>query len=289
VALCGDLCIHHIVFRSFSHKAFASCGGEFACSRINKEIPLTGSHSTLLCACVESTQGILSTYLLLEDSFARSLPNSYLLWTLYAAVSLIKLRPFEEYILSREPTVSLPSPTDRDSTLYYLDAMINKMSRISQNKYYPQSKSGGLAFKKLKSFMMKKREVCINAKGGHKVGPTQSNDPVYSVFGQDSEGKSGSQLGLGQQEPQISHDTSKDPVGYRHSASQQVSSPILGQLHGMHVSSSASGSAEQGDSAYDYMMDVNTDWDDFTLDPEELKKVDALMMDYEASWAKYLF
>lgn len=147
---------------------------------------------------------------------------------------------------------------------------------------------------KLKSFTMKKREVCINAKGGLKVGPTQSNDPVYSVFGQDSEvvvpeGERDPQLGLGQQEPQISHATSKDRAGYRYSAIQQVSSPILGQLHGMHVSSSASGSAEPGDSAYDYMMDANTDWDDFTLDSEELKKFDALMMDYDASWTNSLF
>jgi hypothetical protein len=213
LALCADLCIQHITIRSFSHKALASCGGELAYSWIDKEIPLADSHFSMLCRCLESTQGILRIYLALEDSFARSLPNSYLLWTLYTAVILIKLRPFEEYAQSRRSAASLLEASGHESTVYYLDTMIKKISRLCQDEYHPQSKSAGLALLKLRSFHTKKREVCINALGGRAVPDARSNDRVYSVFSHDTNSilpKGDAELRSDQEETQALDNKSKE-------------------------------------------------------------------------------
>lgn len=253
----------------------------------------------MLCRCLQSTQEILSIYLALEDPFARSLPNSYLLWTLYAAVILIKLRPFEEYVQSHGSTASLLGASSHESTVYYLEAMIKKMSRLCQDKYHPQSKFARLALLKLMSFYAKKREVCINALGGRAVPDARSGDQVYSVFGHDAEAilpEGDAELWLGQEGTQELENKSEECARQRDCADQDGNSPILGVSNRTFANSSSPDERSlqildrhaRGVSVYDPTAFANTNWDDFTWDFEEMKEFETLM-GCDVSWTKSLF
>jgi hypothetical protein len=254
----------------------------------------------MLCRCLESTQEILGIYLALEDSFARSLPNSYLLWTLYAAVILIKLRPFEEYAQSRGSAASLLEASGHESTVYYLDAMIQKTSRICQDKYHPQAKSARLALLKLMSFYAKKREVCINALGGRVVPDARGDNRVYSVFGHDAESilpEGDAALRSGQEETQALDSKSNQSSWQRDCADQGCNSPILSFSNRTFatLSSPEEGSLlildrnAPGVSVYDPTAFANTNWEDFTWESEEMKEFDTSVMGYDVPWTKSLF
>ena len=254
----------------------------------------------MLCRCIESTQGILDAYLGWESSFARSLPNSFLMWTLYAAVCMLKLKPFEEYTASRESVEHVSRPHNGDSVSYYLDAMITKLLQTSQNKYHPQSKSGASAFKKLKSYYVTRREICINAKGGLEVGPSQNNDAVYNVFGAEARPTScDGHLAIGTKtRQQETHEISESS---RISSSQEGGHGDLNstavQYRDVHApytswdneSGRISGSSAAGDSGFETTNGVNIDWADIFMDTEGLPEFDNLMTDYDVPWLTSLF
>lgn len=253
----------------------------------------------MLCRCLESTQGVLDIYLALEDAFARSLPNSYLLWILYAAVVLIKLRPFEEYAQSRGSAASLIDVSAHESTVYYLDAMIQKMSRLCYDGYHPQSRSAGLALLKLRAFYAKKREVCINALGGCAVPDARGNGRVYSVFGHDAEStlpEGDMELRSAQEETHAPNTKPKEPA-WQQERLDPGGNSTLGVSDRRFASSSSpdEGSLQIVDqsgpeaSVYDPTVFANTNWEEFTWQSEEMKDLETLVMDWDIPWMKSLF
>lgn len=224
----------------------------------------------MLFGCLEATKSILRTYLAWEDSFVRSLPNSYLLWTLYATVSLIKLIPFQDYIQSRNVTSGAGATAifddDPNSAFRFLDAMIKKTAQSSENKYHPQAKSANMAFLKLRSFLDQKRDICINAMGGQANEPTRPFDgsPIYNVFGHDAEGILPSPATSTRQQ-----DKGRENEEGRLAASNPIQSPLR-----------APGATDLAFDPPTYATPPGWIPDDFNMNPEEFQQFDAVMMDF---------
>ncbi|KAI1374409.1 hypothetical protein F4677DRAFT_166778 [Hypoxylon crocopeplum] len=143
--------------------------------------PYTVTHVDALCHCLKMGANVLNIYLSLDDATARSLSNVFLVWNLCAAVCLIKLSHFA-VDLSRHRTVGggsynyvPPSPSE------FLEAMIQKLTTLSLNGYFPQSRPFIVAFKKLKMWFLQKKTVCINNNGT--CDEEESNGPVHDLLG----------------------------------------------------------------------------------------------------------
>lgn len=278
-----NLWIHHSAIHSFIRKNFAPKNDQTKNSLDKSNISLSTPHFESLCHCLDSGQEVINAYISFEDSFARALPNNYLLWTLCAMVCLLKLSPFVEFVLSRDPAnnaIGLPSAT------HYLDAMVRKISKLSQNGYLPQAKPCGSAFRKLKLWYLHKRDVCMNAEGECDV---PGDRPVYSVLGH---GPEPALTGLdtnqrekpngathGQQFQPRSTLQQEDRTGYASGgfSTQSPESSNTGTIPILDTGSSV-------DFAYDPSTYENTNWDDLTLDAEAMQEFDMFMMDEDDSW-----
>ncbi|OQV07022.1 hypothetical protein CLAIMM_11515 [Cladophialophora immunda] len=291
----ASICIHQIALRCYLQRLFASNEpGNFHAT----DIVLSSQHLSSICSCLDSSQALLDAYLSLETRLARSLPNHYLMWTLYAAVALIKLTPFREATRARTPATH----PEEASAIPHLDAMLSKISEITQDGYLPQAKTWGMAFAKLRLWYLHKKQVCINTNGRCDSG---SEGPVYSVFGDWSEQspteiQAASYLasaptpasalrGAGNANP--------EPSNRQATSRGQLEPPTAVALPGNVMQSPSTPDRQprqvfdatvSAEAAYDPFTYAATNWDDLLLDANSLREFDSLMMDDSDSWLKML-
>ncbi|KAI1799320.1 hypothetical protein F4811DRAFT_111525 [Daldinia bambusicola] len=138
----------------------------------------TATHIDALCHCLSAGASALNIYLSIDDTLLRSLPNVFLIWNLCVVVGLLKLGHFAEDLshsrVNGPNNYNPPSPSD------LLEAMIQRLTALSLNGYFPQSRPFIVAFKKLKTWYQQKKTICINSNGGCDDG---SAELVHDVLG----------------------------------------------------------------------------------------------------------
>ncbi|EXJ87472.1 hypothetical protein A1O3_04432 [Capronia epimyces CBS 606.96] len=245
------LCINHIAIRSYVRRPL----------NVHGEVEMSATHFNSLCSCVESIQGILETYISFPDSLARSLPNSYLSWTLYATVCMMKLGQFiDSSLTDREPSIA-----------QLVDATIEKVARVSENGYLPQAKACEGAFRKLKLWYQHKRAICINAKGLQNcIGDGKGS--IYSALGATSD--------------PFSLEQASTVATSGIDATQTVLTPDINPHRQLLPPRTMA--EEATEVAYDPSTYENTNWAEFTFDSDAMREFDAYMMDEneDESWLR---
>ncbi|OAG40436.1 hypothetical protein AYO21_05336 [Fonsecaea monophora] len=280
----ANICVHHIALKCYMQRLFAGSGSEDYHASVDV---LSSGHLKALFCCWDSSQALLDAYISLDVRLARSLPNHYLMWTLSAAVALIKLTPFREGMRAGTATTTMHS--EEASALPSLDAMLSKISEIVQDGYLPQAKTWGMALAKLRFWYLHKKQVCITA---HGRCDSHSDGPVYSAFGDRSE-QSPTEIDVTSHLRPVSQPLS-DPR-------QSLNTPVVVGIGAFGVNStpsSTSGTQQRHavdatgtapvEAAYNPLTYAATDWDDLVLDADSLREFDSLMMDDSDFWMKSL-
>ncbi|KAI1387923.1 uncharacterized protein F4822DRAFT_407986 [Hypoxylon trugodes] len=160
----ADLYIHQVAIRIYSRQMVSWLQSVKKSKTTLTRPALTVTHIDALLHCLKTGAGIFNTYLSLGDALARSLPNIFLIWNLATAVCLIRLGHFtndlSRYRTSHGDIYDVPSPLD------LVEGMIQKLARLSQHGFFPQSRPFLNAFQKLKSWYQQKKIVCLNSNNG---------------------------------------------------------------------------------------------------------------------------
>ncbi|KAI1777168.1 hypothetical protein F4818DRAFT_340095 [Hypoxylon cercidicola] len=171
----ADLYIHQIAIRAYNYQMLPWLRNKEENGPTQPQPKLTATHTDALCHCLKVSANIINTYISLDDATLRSLPNIFLVWNMCAVVCLAKLGYFAEKLSPyRTDNAELPSPPN------LLDAMIQKLTSLSQHGYFPQSRPFLVAFKKLEMWYLQKKAVCINKNGGCYDG---GRGPVHYIIG----------------------------------------------------------------------------------------------------------
>lgn len=240
-----------------------------------------------LCTCVESSKNILEIYLSFNVSLARSLPNLYLFWNMFAIVHLMKMSHFIEYNLTPDTTSSGPM------ILRYFDALISKIDDISSDGHLPQAIPFGMIFRKLKIWYLHKREICINPHGncenitGNKVVLDVLEDgaaPDARIMSNKAD-SSAPTLQPGQQ-PSIDQSYQQQTLMPMYD-SQRHNSPINSTQSSWgtnpHTPSDIDYANNIGDAGLDSLTYVTSDWSNINVGTSEMEDIDAFMLNDE-SW-----
>ncbi|OAP63413.1 hypothetical protein AYL99_02640 [Fonsecaea erecta] len=301
----ANMCLHQTAVRCYMHKSFAcDAAGNFHAS----DVTLSSQHVSSICSCIDSSQTLLDAYLSLDSRLARALPNHYLMWTLYAAVALIKITPFREAMRDRTPAAH----PEEASAVSHLDAMLSKISEITQDGYLPQARTWGMAFAKLRLWYLHKKQVCISSSGRCDAG--SDDGPVYSVFGNGNERQSPTEV------PGVVHGGSAPPsllsiqsltengttpdqssrqatsIGPYGPPAAAAAAGVFGAGPLQSPTSTPGGRPRQpfdattasAEAAYDPFSYAGTNWDDLFLDTNSFREFESLLMDDSDSWLKML-
>jgi hypothetical protein len=234
--------------------------------------------------CLISSQALLDIYCSLEDALARSLPNMYLIWTIFAGFSLVKLNYLAEAVSSTDSSIMTEMPSQK-STTDFLDAMVSKIEAVSRNGYMPQAKGFGLAFKKLRSYYVQKKHMCLHSGGDCESSIDGQAAQIINPLGDGLEHSKPNALA---QEPggsswqSIEFGQSLD----RHSSLSQIlpepsSSADTDISQGMLDASNLPTHAAYDPSTYD-----QTNWDDFVLDDVAMRELNDFMREDDPAWMR---
>ncbi|KAI1453178.1 hypothetical protein F4805DRAFT_444498 [Annulohypoxylon moriforme] len=172
-----DLYIHQVAIRDYVYRMYAWVDSKDK-NNLAQPPPLSFSatHINALCHCLKVGTNVMNVYLSLDDMTVRSLPNTFLVWNLCAAVCLGKLGHFAQEISRTRGSDSneLPSLSD------LLDAMVQRLANLSQHGYFPQSRPFLIAFGKLKKWFQQKKIVCLNNNG---TCGEEGRGPIHGVLG----------------------------------------------------------------------------------------------------------
>ncbi|KAI0176527.1 hypothetical protein GGR52DRAFT_365968 [Hypoxylon sp. FL1284] len=160
----ADLYIHQVAIRAYNVQMLPWVRNKEENGPARPEPEFTAAHTNALCHCLKVSADIINTYLSLDDTTLRSLPNIFLVWNMCAAICLIKLGYFAEKISSSR--TSSDSLSDPPSPLHLIQAMIQKLSVLSREGYFPQSRPFAVAFKKLQLWFVQKKAICVQRNGG---------------------------------------------------------------------------------------------------------------------------
>ncbi|KAI1104968.1 hypothetical protein F4804DRAFT_305596 [Jackrogersella minutella] len=171
----ADLYIHQVAVRVYSRQMNAWYNST---KNGSTQLPpvFTVTHTDALCYCLKVGADAFNTYLSLDDATIRSLPNVFLVWNLCVAVCLVKLGHFASDLprTSGSENHAPPSPTD------LLEAMVQRLSNLSQHGKFPQSRPFIVAFKKLRIWFQQKKAVCLNNNGDCDDGRI---GPIHGILG----------------------------------------------------------------------------------------------------------
>ncbi|XXG95850.1 hypothetical protein Hte_002121 [Hypoxylon texense] len=174
----ADLYIHQVAIRTYNCQMLSWLQNKEQNGPAQPHPVFTPAHTDALCHCLKVSANIMKIYLSLDEATSRSLPNVFLLWNMCAAVCLIKLGYFAENLSSRRTHEGVSSDLPTPAPL--LEAMIQKLSSLSQHGYFPQSRPFIIAFKKLKMWFQQKKAICINNNGDCYNG---TSGPIHYIVG----------------------------------------------------------------------------------------------------------
>ncbi|KAL7622410.1 hypothetical protein AAE478_007915 [Parahypoxylon ruwenzoriense] len=176
----ADLYIHQVAIRVYLRQMQAWFKSNEQHGSSQSPPSLTAMHTDALCHCLKVSAGALDIYLSLDDATTRCLPNIFLIWNMCAVVCLIKLSHFAQSLSHDGIGGDGGNRADPPSPLNFLEAMIQKLTRLSQNGYFPQSRPFLIAFRKLQIWHLQRKTICINNRGDCDDG---SNGPVHDILG----------------------------------------------------------------------------------------------------------
>ncbi|KAI0899278.1 hypothetical protein F4806DRAFT_332675 [Annulohypoxylon nitens] len=173
-----DLYIHQVAIRAYMYQmhAWVKSKEENDPSQPPPPPLFTATHRSALCHCLKVGANVINVYLSLEDITIRSLPNTFLVWNLCAAICLIKLGHFAEEL----PQTGGIDDNEPPSPSKLLEAMIQRLTKLSQNGYFPQSRPFLAAIEKLKKWFHQKKIVCLNNNGNC---VEEGNGRIHGVLG----------------------------------------------------------------------------------------------------------
>lgn len=218
---------------------------------------ITTHHIDALVNLLENGHRTLDTYLSLEVSFARSLPNLYIVWNAYAMVILIKI-----HWIANSNACPLPSTLAADlKTEYYLEAILNRLMEIAADGHSPCAEAFGFLFKKLQNWHV------------HRGGQFSDDEPA-----QDEASRQ-------QQTARILH---SEPMSIVQSMKEggmlQPQSTFPTTTSQRYIPDNTLGA--NLNAAYDAASYGNTNWDQFNFTTEEMDVFDAYMNN--TGWMGYL-
>ncbi|KAK6499788.1 hypothetical protein TWF481_010146 [Arthrobotrys musiformis] len=171
-----ELQTNQVGIQGFNHKI----GIEYKNSKnqggIMNTPSITAVHFQSLSRSLELCRNILNSYMSLETPLARSLPNIFFIWLMYAGVCLAKLSTFIEKFTFAQ--FGETSRDDKSSIPDLLEAVYQRLAAHSQNGYLPQARPFETVFRKLKTWHIQKQAFCINLHGGCK----ESAGPVHDIL-----------------------------------------------------------------------------------------------------------
>jgi len=222
----------------------------------------------------------------LEDSLARSLPNFFLVWTIFAGFSLVKLSYLAEVVSSADSTI-MTDMLSQKSTPDFLDAMVSKTEAISRNGYLPQAKGFGLGFKKLKFYYVQKQHMCMHPGGDCEPSIDGQGAQIINPLG-DASRQNGTDLPTG---PEVGSDWPSIGFGQvpDHQSSSLQKSPVLSPQAAPENSQDFPTAAEIPPAVYDPSTYDNMNWDTFILDDVEMKQLDEFIMQDDSGWMRAFF
>ncbi|RVX72030.1 hypothetical protein B0A52_04628 [Exophiala mesophila] len=218
-------------------------------------------HLDTILSGLASARAALDLYLNLEDSICRSLPNMFLIWTMFAAFLLIKTGHLTQSMAQTHTDhAARPPPSITD----LLEAMAEKIDVVAANGYLPQAKSFSGAFRNMRKYAIQKRAICLHSKGDCDAAPGES---IVELIGRSSD--------------HAAILTGADDDTSTHAFATPSSS--RNTMSGAHDSATDSGSV------YDPSTYAQTDWSDFFLDEEAMRQMDSFMMDDDPGWMRSFF
>ncbi|KAI1095556.1 hypothetical protein F5B19DRAFT_308255 [Rostrohypoxylon terebratum] len=173
-----DLYIHQVAIRDYLYQMHAWVKSKEA-NGLGQPPPLplfTPIHRNALCHCLKVGADVISVYLSFDDMTIRSLPNPFLVWNLCATICLIKLGHFAEELSQ----ASGSSDSEPPSPSKLLETMIQRLTKLSQNGFFPQSIPFLVAIEKLKKWFREKKIVCLNNNGNC---VKEGSGPIHGVLG----------------------------------------------------------------------------------------------------------
>lgn len=224
-------------------------------------------HLDAILSGLASARAVLDLYLNLEDSICRSLPNMFLIWTMFAAFLLIKTGHLTQSMASiHTDQAGHPPPSTTD----LLQAMANKIDIVASNGYLPQAKPFAAAFRNMRKYAIQKRAICLHSKGECNVAPGEN---IVELIGRSSD-----------------HDAiltgADDDTNIRAlPAANEQTTPNSSR----NTTSGNLDSATESGSVYDPSTYAQTDWSDFLLDEEAMRQMDSFMMDDDPGWMRSFF
>lgn len=268
---CVNLYVHEIALHQ-NHNV-----DDFHHSRLNWERKepsvITSLHVDALATLLQSSHKILDTYLSLEVSCARILPNLYIVWNAYAMVILIKI-----HWLVNCPDSKVGSLFAAEvRTEFYLDAIQSKLNEVSADGHSPCAEAFGFVFMKLRIWHY------------HRGGLTSDDEQGGPGGNDECRRQKGSQLF---QSTPMSFVTSlkNAPIPLSAGASELQQSQGTGNLplpnlpHQRFTVADTVGS--NLNAAYDAASYGNTNWDQFNFSTEEMDMFDVYMNN--SGWMGYL-
>ncbi|KAI0888055.1 uncharacterized protein GGS22DRAFT_197925 [Annulohypoxylon maeteangense] len=170
-----DLYIHQVAIRTYIYQMYAWYTNKEKNNSSQPTPAFSTPHIDALCYCLKAGSSVMNIYLSLDDLTARSLPNTFLVWNLCAAVCLAKIGHFaEELRTNSRDNDGLPSLLD------LFEAIVQRLENLSRDGYFPQSRPFIVAFKKLKKWFRQRKIICLNNNG---TCGEEGRGPIHGVLG----------------------------------------------------------------------------------------------------------
>ncbi|KAI1627499.1 hypothetical protein EDD37DRAFT_263504 [Exophiala viscosa] len=236
---------------------------------------MTSLHIDALTTLLQSSHKILDTYLSLEVSHARSLPNLYIVWNAYAMVILIKI-----HWVINNPDSKIGSIFAAEiRTEFYLDAMQSMLNELSADGHSPCAEAFGFVFKKLKIWHYHRGGLNSDDEQGDPVNTERSRRQRQSQIFQAEPMSFLASVKAADLLPTSTSSASgmqqlQDPANY----------PLPTLPHQRFAVADTLGS--NLNAAYDAASYGNTNWDQFNFSTAEMDMFDAYMNN--SGWMGYL-
>lgn len=281
----ADLVVHQIAMRNIVNRVYASYNANKATTGAKGfSLGLAPWQLEAIWRCVLSCQALLDIYCGLEDSLARSLPNMFLVWTIFAGFTLVKLGYLAEAASSPDSSI-MSEMLSQKSTPEILDAMVSKIDAVSRNGYLPQAKGFGLAFKKLKSYYLQKRHTCLHSGGDCEFGvdgeAAEVVDPLGGALREDGTELSNEALPRSDWQSVEFDQSPRRGPNMRQTLLERPSQAVAETSQDMTDSPVVPFAGVYDPSTYD-----RTNWDDFVLDDVAMREINDFMMEDDPGWMR---
>ncbi|KIX01619.1 uncharacterized protein Z518_09345 [Rhinocladiella mackenziei CBS 650.93] len=249
----------HEVAIHFEHNVDDFRPGEMAHAKLPDFV--TSRHAEALSILLECSHRVLDNYISLDLSYARTLPNLYVVWNAYAMVVLIKIH----WIVNNPDSTLGAVFAPELKTDFYLDALLNRLAEVSADGHSPCAEAFGLVVKKLKFWHLHR-------------GNQFSDDEQ----GPDDESRRPAAAEILRKDPVSIIGAAKNTDDSKTGLTMRPFTPAM--LPGQWNVTDRLGS--NLNAAYDAASYGNTNWDQFNFSTEELDLFDVYMNN--SGWMGYL-